>query len=469
MVSEPISEGRDAAGRTPAEALPSSTAPSTTDPSVPPVKTATLQPPALASRFDILDLVARELEADGVAGETRTAKLLYLVATSRLLDRPCSTVVKGPSAAGKSYLVERVLDLFPPDAYYALSAMSERALAYDRAPLAHRMLVVYEAAGLSGEIASYLMRSLLSEGRINYLTVVLGKAGPEPKRIVREGPTGLITTTTAVALHPENETRLLTLTVSDTPAQTRSIMLAHAQRSRASRDHRAWHELQTWLATTTIDVVVPYAATLADAIPPVTVRLRRDFAMLITLIRAHALLHQLRRARDDRGRVVANFDDYAGVRPLVADLLADAAERTVSATVRETVAAVGALADADDPLGEGISVTALATQLELDKSSALRRARTAISRGYLKNLELRRGRPARLVTGDALPADTSLLPICARLEWLHGCGAAWEEGDIPVELDYPASAWGPTDDDGHVIDDALRVASGVVIDGVGAP
>jgi hypothetical protein len=110
-----------------------------------------------------LELVAAELAASGVAGEARLAKLLYLVVTSRLEDRPCSVVVKGPSASGKSFLVEQVLSLFPPDAFYALSAMSERALAYDTTPLAHRMLVLYEAAGASGDLAAYLMRSLLSE------------------------------------------------------------------------------------------------------------------------------------------------------------------------------------------------------------------------------------------------------------------------------------------------------------------
>ena len=34
--------------------------------------------------------------------------------------------------------------------------------------------------------------------------------------IEREGPTGLIVTTTALRLHPENETRMLSLTVTDT-------------------------------------------------------------------------------------------------------------------------------------------------------------------------------------------------------------------------------------------------------------
>jgi hypothetical protein len=64
-------------------------------------------------------------------------------------------------------------------------------------------------SGLSGDFASYLVRSLLSEGRVRYETVEKTKDGLKPRLIEREGPTGLLVTTTAVKLHPENETRLL--------------------------------------------------------------------------------------------------------------------------------------------------------------------------------------------------------------------------------------------------------------------
>ena len=123
--------------------------------------------------------------------------------TSRLFDRPASIAVKGPSSGGKSYLTESVLEHFPPEAYYALSAMSERALAYSEEPLAHRMLVLYEAAGMSGDFANYLVRSLLSEGRIRYETVEKTKDGLGARLIEREGPTGLVTTTMAVSLPRE--------------------------------------------------------------------------------------------------------------------------------------------------------------------------------------------------------------------------------------------------------------------------
>jgi hypothetical protein len=86
----------------------------------------------LAQEPNILERFAAELVRSGVAGESRIAKLLYLAATARLLERPVNVALKGPSSGGKSYLVERVLSFLPESAYYALSAMSERALALQR-------------------------------------------------------------------------------------------------------------------------------------------------------------------------------------------------------------------------------------------------------------------------------------------------------------------------------------------------
>jgi hypothetical protein len=51
---------------------------------------------------NILERFARDLARSGVAGESRVAKLLYLAVTSRLLGRPVSVAVKGPSSGGKS-------------------------------------------------------------------------------------------------------------------------------------------------------------------------------------------------------------------------------------------------------------------------------------------------------------------------------------------------------------------------------
>ena len=382
----------------------------------------------------ILERFVIDLRRCGVAGEAKVAMILFLALVSRLLEGIVSVAVKGPSSGGKSYLVEQVLRFFPESAYYALTAMSERTLAYSEEPINHRFLVLFEAAGMSGDFATYLIRSLLSEGRLRYETVEKTSEGMKPRLIEREGPTGLVVTTTAVKLHPENETRLLSLTVNDTKEQTQDVLVALAEEGAETPGLVCWHALQEWLEGAEHRVTIPYAKALARMVPPVAVRLRRDFGAVLNLIRAHAVLHQATRERDAEGRIVASFADYATVRELVAELVSAGAEAAVPKTVRETVEAAQRLLESsgDNP----ITVTTLAETLKLDESATLRRVRAAIDRGYLKNLEDRKGRPARLVLGDPLPKDIEVLP---KVEELQGCAVASETEGIGTPPPHTAS------------------------------
>jgi hypothetical protein len=220
----------------------------------------------------------------------------------------------------------------------------------------------------------------------------------------------LIVTTTAVKLHPENETRLLSLTVTDTQDQTRAVMAALAEGAgEAGPNFEPWHALQVWLESAEHCVLIPYARKLAELIPPVAVRLRRDFGALLNLIRAHAVLHQASRDRDAEGRIIATIEeDYAAVRGLVADLVSEGIEVTVPKTVRETVEAVKRLRE--DSGGEPVSVVEIARELKLDRSAVSRRVRNAKDRGYLRDLEENLRKPSRLVLGDDLPDDLQILP-----------------------------------------------------------
>lgn len=191
----------------------------------------------LEAHADILDAFGDTLRRMGYAGDLRAAKLPYLVVTSRVLSNPVSAAVKGPSAAGKSFVVKQVLRFFPDEAYYAVTAMSDKALIYSAEPLEHRMLVLQEADGLS-EIANLIVRSLLSEGRVRYDTVI----DMQGYRIDRPGPTGLITTTTRVGLHPENETRVISITIPDDPDRIREVLRAVAREDDGDDvDLAPWH------------------------------------------------------------------------------------------------------------------------------------------------------------------------------------------------------------------------------------
>jgi hypothetical protein len=368
----------------------------------------------LAEEPDILAKVVGTLRGLGVVGQERLLKLLYLALTSRLLDRPVSLFVKGASSSGKSYATSRVLDLFPESAYYKLTSTSERALAYGNESLRHRMIILFEAGGISSELARDLLCTLLSEGRIFYDTVEKTSKGLTPRRIERAGPTGAIVNTTWPALATALETRMLSVPVDDGPAQIRRVVRAALTAPEVLAQERPdlwpWRALQEWLELGERRVTIPYAAALADMIPPLATRLNRDTGAVRRLIEAHALLHRATRERDGYGRIVATLDDYAAVHALVADLLAQEVGVAVPAGVRQAVQAVAELARDPAGVAGGVTVKLVAEKLGVDLSVASRRVRAALQRGYLVNLQDRPHQPAHLRIGSPMPGDGEVLP-----------------------------------------------------------
>jgi len=252
---------------------------------------------AIIGSKDILTEVVRHCRALGMVGEENTVKLIYLALTSRVLDRPISMAIKGTSSVGKSYILKMLLGFFPKSAYFDISSMSDKALFYTEESFEHRFLIIGEAVGLSSEFISYLIRILLSEGQIKHMTVESTDHGNQGKYLEKKGPTGFITTTTQIQLHPENETRLVSVDISDDCDQTKQIMLKTAESAMGWEKEKPslqdFIDYQVWIEKMgKKGVVIPYAKVLAENTKPSAVRLRRDFSMVITLIKTIAILFQ---------------------------------------------------------------------------------------------------------------------------------------------------------------------------------
>ena len=385
---------------------------------------------------NILALFTRELHKV-IAGEELNAKLLYLIGTSRLLDRTMHAALKGTSAGGKSEIRNRVLAFFPPESVIAFTSLTEKALIYDERDYRHKILSMAEASATEEQsFQDYLLRELISEGRIRHS--VPAKIGKEiiTQTVEKEGPVSFIVTTTKGKLHPENETRLLSLEIDDTEKQTKAVLKKVAEvegldDDQAAINYAPWHDFQRWLEIAeTRNVVVPFADALALAMPPASVRLRRDFGQILRAIKAHALLHRHHRYIDDQNRILADIEhDYATVRGLMNALIAEGSGVAVRPGLQETIDAV-ALATADLPHDDGASALAIGKLLKLDKSAARRRLLGAASEGFIVNLETRRGQPGRYrATGQKIEA-VELLPLPEALE-------AQGEGLPPVPPCHP--------------------------------
>ncbi len=377
--------------------------------------------PLLARTGDLLAAAAEATGELGVTGEGRIVKATCLTAVSQVLAEPVSLVVKGGSAGGKSYSTRNTLRLFPPDDLYQVTAGSQRFLIFTEQEFFHKTIVMFEATALrevaekrDGDITAMLVRTLLSEGQLIYDITERGEDGKMgTRRIIKRGPTNLIVTTTADNLHHENETRLLSLAVDESEEQTRAVMVKTALRRNQLApaeppDLGPWHELFHWLKHHGEHrVYIPYAGYLAKTAAASVVRMRRDFGVLLGMIEAHAVLHQVTRKRDQHGRILATAADYTAAVDILADAFAITSGKKVKDAVRKAVTAVEELGGA----AADVTVAQVARHLRRDRSRATRGLKEAADLGYLTNQESREGRAARYRLGpDALQEDKRALP-----------------------------------------------------------
>ncbi|HEY82518.1 MAG TPA: MarR family transcriptional regulator [Dehalococcoidia bacterium] len=374
----------------------------------------------------VLHRAIHTVEDLGVVGERRNIGLLRLLVRSRALARPVNVEVNSPSSAGKTHTVTGTLALEDDKAYYELTASTERALIYLEEPLAHRILYIQEPEGLAQGVGFAAIKSLVWEGRLKYDTVV--KEGDDfvGRHIEKEGPTGLIVTTTT-GLEEQLSNRLLRLEVDASSEQTRRVLNVIARRVNGAKpniDLAPWHAFSRLLGEPT-DVEIPFSYYLAERISTSALRIRRDFTHLLTLIQASAVEHQYQRSKTQDGRIIATVADYAHVYSLVKDVFQAVQEEGITRADREMIAAVEYLTTPEDskPGEKPVTQAAIRSHLGLSKSQVSYRVNRLIGLGYLANLEQRRGKPQQIVLGAPLPEEVPPLPSpCRVAEWLIEAG-----------------------------------------------
>ena len=250
---------------------------------------------------DLLGRIAVDVAACGVVGESANAQAVYLAALSRKLDKPLAVLIQSTSAAGKSALMDAVLDMAPPEERIAYSAMTGQSLFYlGEADLKHKVLAIAEEEGVRQ--AAYALKLLQSQG-----TLTIASTGKDPttgKLVTQdytvEGPVALMLTTTAIDLDEELKNRCLVLSIDESREQTRAIharqrfeetlagLEAGEARARTLSLHRNAQRL-----IRPLKVVNPWAERLTFL--DEQTRTRRDHRKYLALIRTIALLHQHQR------------------------------------------------------------------------------------------------------------------------------------------------------------------------------
>lgn len=366
---------------------------------------------------NILERVEEQMRAMGLAGDTRPSMLAYLALTSRWLGKPINLSVVGASSSGKSEKINYARDLHPPEAYHFTSASSERALIYATGSFKHRIIIMAEADSLpSYGAAASAMRSIVEDDQMIYEVTEKGQDGKfETRRIIKDGPTGLITTSVD-ELPTQLRTRVLEVVLEPDADEIAAVidelgLQAEGKSGAASHDNRVvFVELQKWIAGWgSHKVVVPFARILGTFLPTRDPAIQRSYRLLLSCIKTLALLHQRQRVKNSEGQIIATLSDYKLVKPLLDSVFQVAAEDGVTSTLRATVEAI--------PPKFEISLTDLAKKLGKAKSSVHEQVQKAIRLGYVANRQDVHGYPARLGRKDPLPSSGSAgLPSVEEVE-----------------------------------------------------
>ena len=256
---------------------------------------------ALLKNKKLIDQIKTDFNTLGIVGEDTNVLTGYLSAVSRKLDKPLAVMIQSSSAAGKSSLMDAVLNLIPPEERVQYSAMTGQSLFYmGETNLKHTILAIPEEEGASN--ASYALKLLQSEGEITIAST--GKDDQSGQLVTREyrveGPVMLFLTTTAIDIDEELMNRCLVLTVNESREQTQRIHQLQRQRQTLEgllleddKNHiKILHQNAQRLLRPLL-VANPFAEQLTFL--DTQTRTRRDHMKYLTLIRSIALLHQYQR------------------------------------------------------------------------------------------------------------------------------------------------------------------------------
>lgn len=283
---------------------------------------------------DLTTRIIDDLASCGVVGESTNLLAGYLAAVSRKLDKPLAVLIQSSSSAGKSSLMDAVLNLIPEEERVQYSAMTGQSLFYlGETNLQHKILAIAEEEGVRQ--AAYALKLLQSDGELTIASTAKDENSGD--LVTREykvkGPVMLMLTTTAIDVDEELLNRCLVLSVNESREQTQAIhalqrynqtlegLLANNEKAYITELH---HNAQRLLKP--IHVVNPYANQLTFLSDKT--RTRRDHVKYLTLIQSITLLHQYQRpikTAEHRGEsleyIEVTLDDIKLANELAHDIL----------------------------------------------------------------------------------------------------------------------------------------------------
>jgi ABC-type dipeptide/oligopeptide/nickel transport system ATPase component len=234
----------------------------------------------------------------GVIGEELNRLIMYIVFTSRKMQRPLHIISFGSSGSGKSHLQEKVSELIPAEDKIELTSVSGNAFYYYvEDDLGHKLILIEDYDGVFA--ALYPIRELQSKQKISRTISVRDRNGNQRTlHLTVKGPVCIAGCTTKESIYEDNANRSFLIYLDESEAQDERVMAYQRKLSAGKIDLSEQHRVQKLLQNSQrilqpITVKNPYAEALI--IPKEVFKQRRTNAHYIAFIEAITFYKQYQR------------------------------------------------------------------------------------------------------------------------------------------------------------------------------
>lgn len=219
-------------------------------------------------------------------------------------------LINSVSSAGKGHVGKAVFDLLPAQNGEYMTKITPEAFTYWKADNQNwtwdgKLLFLDDVK--QDFLNCDTFKVMLTEGS-KAVTVVKGQA----VELHIPGKPLVFLTTAHSMPNDELTNRMNFVTLDESEEQTKAILKRQALEAAGIREK----EKYDWVLTNSlsflerVEVIVPFADKLPDYFPSSEVGIRRDFPRFLLLIKAVAALYQRQRDTDNKGRVIAEQQDY---------------------------------------------------------------------------------------------------------------------------------------------------------------
>jgi DNA primase catalytic core len=275
---------------------------------------------------ELFDRIVSDMDDLGYVGEELNKKLIYIAASSRKLEDPISILILSASASGKSFLVDTVRKLIPPEDVIAVTSLSDQALNYiPDGELLHKFLILGET--VHSETIEHQIREMLSGHQLSRMVAVKDEKTGEmaTRTLSSQVIVSAIMSSTSHEINPENASRCFLVNADESGEQTARIHALQREKYTLSRYFDRLHTIPRIIARhhaaqrllRPLLIVNPFAEHLD--FPRSLIRMRRDHERFVDLIACVCFLRQYqkepKRCRDPQtGReleyVECDIEDY---------------------------------------------------------------------------------------------------------------------------------------------------------------